>query len=84
MDEPTRGIDVGAKQEIYKLISELAAQGKGIIVISSDMEEIINITDRIMILYEGKLTGILDKVDYTQERILQYASGEITKEETRS
>lgn len=76
LDEPTRGIDVGAKQEIYKLIRDLAEQGKGIIVISSDMEEIINITDRILILYEGRLTGALERSEYTQEHILQYASGE--------
>ncbi len=76
LDEPTRGIDVGAKQEIYKLIEDLAAQGKGIIVISSDMEEIIGITDRMLILYEGKLTGELQYEEYTQERILKYASGE--------
>ena len=77
LDEPTRGIDVGAKKEIYNLINELAAQGKGIIVISSDMEEIMGITDRMHILYEGKNVGMLEKEDYTQERILQYASGEV-------
>lgn len=77
LDEPTRGIDVGAKQEIYKLIDELTAQGKGVIVISSDMEEIIGITDRMLVLYEGKLVGTLEKSEYTQERILKYASGEI-------
>ena len=76
LDEPTRGIDVGAKQEIYNLINELAAQGKGIIVISSDMEEVIGITDRLLILYEGKLSGRLEHEEYTQEKILKYASGE--------
>lgn len=76
LDEPTRGVDVGAKQEIYNLIDQLAAQGKGIIVISSDMEEIIGITDRMLILYEGELKGTLERADYTQERILKYASGE--------
>lgn len=76
LDEPTRGIDVGAKQEIYKLIDELAAQGKGIIVISSDMEEIMGITDRMLILYEGTLKGELQRAEYQQERILKHASGE--------
>ena len=76
LDEPTRGIDVGAKQEIYKLIDELAAQGKGIIVISSDMEEIMGITDRMLILYEGTLRGELQRTEYQQERILKHASGE--------
>jgi len=77
LDEPTRGIDVGAKQEIYKLINDLVEMGKGIIVISSDMEELIGVTDRLLILYEGKLSGTMEKADYTQEKILQYASGEI-------
>lgn len=76
LDEPTRGIDVAAKQEIYKLINELAAQGKGIIVISSDMEEIIGIADRILILYEGRLSGELSREEFTQEQILKFASGE--------
>ena len=84
LDEPTRGIDVGAKKEIYNLINELAAQGKGIIIISSDMEEIMGITDRMYILYEGTNVGLLEKADYTQERILQYASGEIKGEEGAS
>lgn len=73
LDEPTRGIDVAAKQEIYKLINELAAQGKGIIVISSDMEEIIGIADRILILYEGRLSGELSREEFTQEQILKFA-----------
>ena len=76
LDEPTRGIDVAAKQEIYNLINELASKGCGIIVISSDMEELIGITDRMLILYEGKLTGQLERAEYTQEKILTYASGE--------
>ena len=76
LDEPTRGIDVAAKQEIYNLINELASKGCGIIMISSDMEELIGITDRMLILYEGKLTGQLERAEYTQEKILTYASGE--------
>ena len=76
LDEPTRGIDVAAKQEIYNLINDLAAQGRGIIVISSDMEELMGITDRMMVLYEGKLMGKLEHSEYTQEKILTLASGE--------
>ncbi len=76
LDEPTRGIDVGAKQEIYRLINELAEQGKAIIVISSEMEEMLGLTDRMLVLYEGKYMAELKKEEYTQEKILQYASGE--------
>lgn len=75
LDEPTRGIDVAAKQEIYDVINELSRQGKGIIVISSDMEEIMGITDRMLILYEGKYQGELKHNEYTQEKILKMASG---------
>lgn len=76
LDEPTRGIDVGAKQEIYNLINALAEEGKAIMVISSDMEEILGLTDRMIILYEGEYKAELDKSEYTQERVLKYASGE--------
>ena len=76
LDEPTRGIDVGAKQEIYQLINQLAEQGIAIIVISSDMEEILGLTDRLIILCEGRETGRLEKRDYEQTTVLRYASGE--------
>ena len=76
MDEPTRGVDVGAKQEVYHLINELTAQGKAILVISSEMEELISITDRMLVLYEGQLMGKLEHSEYTQEKILTLASGE--------
>lgn len=75
-DEPTRGIDVGAKQEIYKLLRSLAEQGKCIIMISSEMEELMGISDRIIILCEGKQTGELQKGEFGQETILAMASGE--------
>ena len=78
LDEPTRGIDVGSKQEIYQLINKLAEQGKAIIVISSEMEELLGLTDRMIVLYEGNYVTTLEKEDYTQERVLQYASGETT------
>ena len=76
LDEPTRGVDVGAKQEIYHLINELTEQGKAILVISSEMEELISITDRMLVLYEGKLMGKLEHAEYTQEKVLTLASGE--------
>ena len=78
LDEPTRGIDVGSKAEIYQLITDLALQGKAIIVITSEMEELLGLTDRMLILYEGKYMTTLEKNDYTQERVLQYASGELS------
>jgi ABC-type sugar transport system ATPase subunit len=74
-DEPTRGIDVGAKQEIYKLLNKLAQEGKCIIMISSEMEELIGISDRIIVLCEGKITGELQKPEFSQETILSLASG---------
>ena len=72
-DEPTRGIDVGAKNEIYKLMNGLINEGKSIIVISSEMSELLRISDRILVLCEGKLTGELDIEEATQEKIMEYA-----------
>ncbi|AZO94963.1 sugar ABC transporter ATP-binding protein [Halocella sp. SP3-1] len=74
LDEPTRGIDVGAKFEIYKLINDLVSQGKTIILISSEMEELIGMSDRIIVLAEGEITGSLEKSEFSQEKILNYAS----------
>jgi ribose transport system ATP-binding protein len=74
-DEPTRGIDVGAKHEIYQLMIELAAQGKAILMITSDMPELLGMSDRIIILHEGKISGELNKADFSQDRILELASG---------
>lgn len=73
-DEPTRGIDVGAKSEIYLLISELAAQGKSIIMISSEMTEILRMSDRIIVMCEGRKTGELDISEASQERIMHAAT----------
>lgn len=73
-DEPTRGIDVGAKSEIYQLMNELAAQGKSIIMISSEMTEILRMSDRIVVMCEGKKTGELDISEATQERIMHAAT----------
>ncbi len=74
LDEPTRGIDVGAKAEIYQLIIELAAQGKGIVVVSSEMPELLGICDRIMVMSGGRLAGILDIKEATQEKIMRLAA----------
>ena len=73
-DEPTRGIDVGAKSEIYKLMNQLAQEGKSIIMISSDMPELLRMSDRIMVMCEGRVTGELDISEATQENIMTYAT----------
>jgi len=73
-DEPTRGIDVGAKFEIYKLMNDLLAKGKTILLISSEMEELIGMSDRIIVLAEGSMTGELKKEEFTQETIMRMAS----------
>ena len=77
MDEPTRGIDVGAKAEIYKLMCEIASQGKSIIMISSELPEVMAMSDRIMIIHEGRNAGILDNSEkLTQEEIMLHATGQ--------
>lgn len=75
MDDPTRGIDVGAKYEIYKLINDLTAQGIAIIMISSDLEEVLGMSDRIMVMHEGRSAGMLDISEATQERVMSLATG---------
>ena len=77
-DEPTRGIDVGAKYEIYLLMHELLRQGKALIMISSEMEELISMSDRIIVLSEGRQTGQLEKGEFSQELILKYSSKVMT------
>lgn len=74
-DEPTRGIDVGAKQEIYKLMNALVEQGKSILMISSEMEELLGMSDRIVVLHEGRVTGELQKNEFSQDKVLELASG---------
>jgi ribose transport system ATP-binding protein len=73
-DEPTRGIDVGAKDEVYKLLQELANQGKSIIMISSELPEILRMSDRILVMCEGRVTGILSNKEADQNLIMQYAT----------
>jgi putative multiple sugar transport system ATP-binding protein len=71
LDEPTRGIDVGAKYEIYGIVQELARQGKGVIVISSELPELLGLSDRIYTIFEGAITGVLDKHEATQENLMR-------------
>lgn len=75
LDEPTRGIDVGAKAEIYTIMGNIAKQGKAVIMISSEMEEVIAVSDRAVVLCEGRVTGSLSRSDYSQEKIMNYAMG---------
>jgi ribose transport system ATP-binding protein len=79
-DEPTKGIDVLAKSEIYALMNQMASEGKAIVMISSDMEEVLGMSDRIIVLAEGSVSGELKKAEFSQERVLALASG-IKKEE---
>ncbi len=74
-DEPTRGIDVGAKFAIYELMDKLAAKGAGIIMISSELPEILGMSDRVMVMCQGRISGFLDRAEATQEKILHYAAG---------
>lgn len=77
LDEPTRGIDVGAKSEIHRLITRLAGQGKSIIMVSSELPEVMGMSDRIVIMHEGRVTGIVENnSELTQEEIMRYATGQ--------
>jgi len=75
LDEPTRGVDVGAKKEIYNIINELAAKGVAIIMVSSELPEILGMSDRIMIIREGTVRGVLNKEEANQEKIMTLATG---------
>jgi ribose transport system ATP-binding protein len=75
LDEPTRGIDVGAKREIYQLIESLAATGLSILFVSSELEEIIGMSDRVLVMHEGRITGELNRDELNEEAIMQLATG---------
>src|SRR5450432_1765066 len=75
LDEPTRGIDVGAKAEIYRLMRELAERGGVILMISSDMEEVLNVSDRVAVMHEGQITGILERAHCNEENVMNLAVG---------
>lgn len=74
-DEPTRGIDVGSKSEIHRLLSGLAKQGKCIIIVSSELPEAMGMSDRLLVMSEGKAVGVIDRKDFSQEKIMRYATG---------
>jgi putative multiple sugar transport system ATP-binding protein len=73
VDEPTRGIDVGAKFEIYSILNEMVKQGKSVIVVSSELAEAISMSDRIYVMNDGRIKGVLDREEATQERIMHMA-----------
>ena len=79
LDEPTRGIDVGAKYEIYKIMNELVEKGVVIIMISSEMEEILGMSDRVVVMQEGIIQGILDRSEATQESVMKLATRGVSK-----
>jgi len=74
LDDPARGIDVGAKQDIYDTLERLTAAGKGILLVSSELPELLRCSDRILVLCDGRVTGILSRSDATQERIMALAT----------
>ena len=75
MDEPTRGVDVGTKVEIYRVINELAERGAAIVMVSSEMLELIGMCDRVLVMRAGRMAGELDRDDLTEERIIELAMG---------
>jgi len=75
LDEPTRGIDIGAKAEIHRLMSDLAAEGMGILMISSELPEVLNVSDRILVMHEGRVTAELNRDEATQDKIMLAATG---------
>jgi ribose transport system ATP-binding protein len=81
-DEPTRGIDVGAKAEIYDLMRALARRGVAVMMISSDMEEVLGVSDRVAVMHEGRLTGILEREDCTEEAVMRLAVGQTGGDQT--
>ncbi len=81
-DEPTRGIDVGAKAEIYQLMHDLVDNGVAIMMVSSEMEEVLGVSDRVAVMHEGSITGILDRKDCSEEAIMQLAMGRVQKFES--
>ncbi len=78
LDEPTRGIDVGAKQEIYMLMEKLAEDGVGILFVSSEMEEVLGMSDRVLVMHEGRLTGELSRDELSEEAIMRLATGQVS------
>ncbi|WP_201318922.1 ATP-binding cassette domain-containing protein, partial [Paenibacillus sp. EPM92] len=75
LDEPTRGVDVGAKSEIHALMGKLVEEGKAVIMISSEMPEVLGMSDRIIVMHEGKISGELSRAEANQDKIMKYATG---------
>jgi ribose transport system ATP-binding protein len=75
-DEPTRGVDVGAKSELYEMLRGLADAGVAILMISSDMEEVIGVSDRIAVMHEGMISGFLERAEFSEHNVLRLAVGE--------
>ncbi|HEY0205560.1 MAG TPA: D-xylose ABC transporter ATP-binding protein, partial [Acetobacteraceae bacterium] len=75
-DEPTRGVDVGAKGEIYGLMRALADRGVAVLMISSDMEEVIGVSDRVAVMHEGRVAGVLDRPEFSESAVLRLAIGQ--------
>ena len=73
-EEPTRGVDVGARQELYQIIKDLAADGIAIVIVSSDLPEIMSICERVIVMHEGRITGELQCSEMTEEKIMYYAA----------
>ena len=84
LDEPTRGIDVGAKQEIYRIMEQLAEEGVGILFVSSEMPEILGMSDRIIVMHEGRISGELARAQFSEEAVMQLATGRQSSEQTLS
>ena len=84
LDEPTRGIDVGAKQEIYRIMEQLAEEGVGILFVSSEMPEILGMSDRIIVMHEGRISGELARAQFSEEAVMQLATGRQSSEHTLS
>ena len=73
-DEPTRGIDVGAKAEVYKILRDISASGIGVLMVSSELPELLAVCDRILVMHEGKMTGELSREEASEEAIMKYAA----------
>jgi rhamnose transport system ATP-binding protein len=77
VDEPTRGIDIGTKAEVHRLLAELAAEGVAVLVISSELPEVLTLADRILVMREGRLAATLNRADATEERIIAAGTGQL-------
>jgi ABC-type sugar transport system ATPase subunit len=80
LDEPTRGIDIGAKAEVHRIISELATKGLAIILISSELPEVLAMSDRVLVMHEGRVSGVFDREEANQERVMFAATGQTNRE----